>query len=208
MKQVSAVDVIGVIEMLDISNFPWAEFSYVENRNQLIIDNLSLKRKKRSKGSHRYEIELATIDMNMDLGRDIKAQLSNAHDDLIRYVHPRLSYTRGVEPAQGIKSNNRYAAGLRDIAFTSAGVWQLKSGDILTFANHTKVYEVVGDTSIKSGVSVIRLTNSLQQAVLSGEIITVNGVAWTLVSDSIIEVSTEAVENQDITIILNVVEDL
>jgi hypothetical protein len=194
--------------MYDITEYPWAEFSLVENRSQFVIDTLSLRRKKRGKGHHRYEIELVTIDMPMDQGRDIKARLSDAYDAKLTFVHPRLGFTRGTEPSEGITSNNNYAKGLREIALTSDGEWQLKSGDIFTFANHTKVYEIVGSTEIKTGVSVIRLTSQLQKAVVQGEEITVNGVAWTLISDSVIEVSTEASENQDMTLVLNAVEDL
>jgi hypothetical protein len=194
--------------MYDISDYPWAEFSLTENRNQFVIDTLSLRRRKRGKGHHRYDIELVTIDMPMDQGRDIKAKLSDAHDTKMTYIHPRLGYSRGTEPVEGIKSNNNYAVGLRDIALKSDGIWQLKSGDIITFANHTKVYEIVGSTAIKTGTSVIRLTNQLQKSVSINEAVTVNGVAWTLISDSVIEVSTEASENQDMTLILNAVEDL
>jgi hypothetical protein len=194
--------------MYDISDYPWAEFSLTENRTQFVLDTLSLRRKKRGKGHHRYEIELVTIDMPMDQGRDIKARLSDAYDAKLTFIHPRLGFSRGTEPEEGITSNNNYAKGLREIALTSEGTWQMKSGDIFTFANHTKVYEIVGSTELKNGTSVIRLSSQLQKAVVQGEEITVNGVAWTLISDSVIEVSTEASENQDMKLVLNAVEDL
>lgn len=193
---------------INISSFPWAEFSFVENRDQIIIDTLGLQRKKRSKGHHRYEAEMVTVDMAMDEGRDVKAQISDGHDALLKYVHPRLSYTSGIEPAIGIFTNNTYTSGLRDIAFTSTSAWQLKSGDYLTFENHTKVYELVGSTLLTPGVQTVRLAHELQQAVTIGERVTVNDVEWSFISDGVVEVSMEAVENQDMQLTLNVVEDI
>jgi len=205
VRKVTTTLVRGIV---DISNFPWAECSITENRSQFVIDTLALRRKKRSKGHHRYELELATIDMPMDQGRDIKAKLSSGHDAKFTFIHPRLGFTRGTEPEQGIKSNNDYVAGLREIALKSDGEWQLLSGDLITFSNHTKVYEVVGSTAKRSGVSTIALTSPLQKPVSVNEVVNVNNVAWTLISDSVIEVSMEASENQDMMVVLNAVEDL
>jgi hypothetical protein len=61
--------------MYNISDHPWAEFSLTENRNQFVIDTLALRRKKRGKGHHRYDIELVTINMTMDQGKDLDTAL-------------------------------------------------------------------------------------------------------------------------------------
>lgn len=193
----------------DISDFPWAECNLVENRSIYSGDTLNLRRLKRGKGHHRMEFELVTIDMDPDeQGRGVKAKLSDACDGDLSFIHPNWSYTRGIEPSTGINTNAELVRGQRDLAFTSTQSWQLKSGDYIQFETHTKVYEVVEDTATGTGTKVLRLTSPIRLPVPQGSRVIVNDVQWLLVSDGVIEFQTEANDNQDMSLTLNVVEKL
>lgn len=198
---------VSVMSQVDISNFPWTEFNLIENRSEYIGDTLGLRRKKRTRGIHRFEFELVTVEMEQSVGRGVKAQISDACDGTLTFIHPRLSYSQGITPVD-LSLNNSYPIGLREIALTSGNIWQLKAGDYIQFDNHNKVYEVARDTNLQSGVQVVRLTFSLKSALNINDVVIVNDVTWYLISDSIIEVDTNASDNQDMQIILNVVEDI
>lgn len=195
--------------MLNISNFPWAEFAMSENRVEYVNDSLSLKRNRRSTGAMRYEIELTTVDMTMTQGRKIKAQLSRAKDtnDLLSFIHPRLSYTQGTAPTGNLTSSAT-AAGVNQVTMSAVAVWQLCAGDYIQFLSHTKVYEVAEDTLLQSGPQSVKLTSTLREATGVDSLVTINEVPFFLEVDGVIEFSTEASENQDMQITLVAVERL
>lgn len=197
------------MSQVDITDFPWAEFNVVENRPQYVADTLGLQRKRRSKNIHRYEFEMVTREMDPDTeGRRVKAQLAKACRGEIIYRHPRYSFTRGLEPAGGILTNTTLNAGITTIGLTSTNVWQLMAGDYVQFVGDTKVYEIEEDTQRASGTQVVKLVDPLRITVAPNTMVTVNNVQWHLISDGMIEFETEASNNQDIQIVLNVVEDL
>ena len=196
--------------MLDISNFPWAECSISENRIIYQSDSLSLKRSKNDTGTHRYELELVTIDMDMKVGRGLKAKLSAATDDTILFTHPRLGYSQGIEPPLGIFAiGDAGVMGNKTVELTgNIAQWSLFAGDLIQFSNDTKVYEVAQDTGIVIGSEVVQLTFPLRRAVNVGDQVTMNGVTWHLLSNGAIDVSMEASDNQDMEITLVAVEKL
>lgn len=195
--------------MLDISDFPWAECSMNENEISYAGDSLSLRRTKRSTGVSRYEIELTTIDMKMRQGRAIKAKLRAASNDTLTFVHPRLSFCEGTEPASGIKAASGNIAGIKEVYLTSSGAWQLLAGDVMQFSNDTKVYECAEDTLLQSGIQVVKITNETRDIATTGTDVTVNNVAWHLVSDGMIDTSPMlANDDQDMELTLIAVEKL
>lgn len=196
---------------LDISNsagFPWASCAITENRILYVRDTLALKRKKRNLGKHRYEFELTSNDMDLELGRKIKAKLAKAVDDTLSFVHPRLSFSQGVEPVEGVTMFTSEVAGTSRITMTSTGFWQVMAGDHITFSNDTKVYEIAEDTPLITGPQSVDLTFPLRKTAFVGTSVTMNNVAFELVSDGIIEIEMEASDGQDVQIVLNAVENL
>jgi hypothetical protein len=194
---------------LNISNFPWADCTIEENRVMYISDSLSLKRSKRNTGIHRYEFELVTIDIDLKEGRSVKAKLSAAVDDTLMFIHPRLSYSAGTEPAAGIFVSGNQAAGVKTIQiWNSTSQWQLFAGDYIQFSNDTKVYEVSEDTLLQNGVQNVKLTSQLRNPITGNSRVTVNGVTWHLTSNGVIEASMQSDNNQDIQITLVAVEKL
>lgn len=195
--------------MLDISNFPWTECTMTENRTLYMDDSLSLKRSKRNTGNHRFEFELVTVEMPMSQGRGIKAQLSAAVDDTLVFIHPRLSFAQGVEPAQGIECWGGANAGDKTIEVSGSALnWSLMAGDYIQFDNDTKVYEVAEDVPLSNTIQTVKLTSELRNAVTGGSTITMNSVGWHLVSNGAIEVNMNASDNQDMELTLIAVEKL
>ena len=141
-------------------------------------------------------------------GRGVKAKLSKAVDDVLTFVHPRLSYSSGTIPNLSIVNNTTISAGETVINLISVGVWQLKAGDYIQFANHTKVYEVAEDSTLQSGAANVTLVFPILTSVISGTQAIVEDVTWYLESDGVIEVSMEASDNQDMQLTLNAVEKL
>lgn len=195
--------------MLDISNFPWAECSINENEITYASDSLSLKRSKRSTGVSRYEFELTTIDMKMNVGRSIKAKLRAASTDVMTFIHPRLSFCQGTEPASGIQAASGNVAGKKEVYLTSSSAWQLLAGDVMQFSNDTKVYECAEDTLLQSGIQIVKITNETRDIATTGTDVTVNNVAWHLLSDGMIDTSPMlANDDQDMELTLIAVEKL
>lgn len=172
-------------------------------------DSLSLKRSKRNTGVMRYEFELTTIDMDLKQGRRHMAKLSAAVDDTLGFVHPRLSYTEGIEPAGGIDvSNATMTLGGKDIWLESPTSWSLYAGDYIQFGNDSKVYQLASDAELGTGAKPLTLTQGLRKIPDVGSSVTVNGVIWYLTSNGVIEASMEASDGQDIQLTLVAVEKL
>lgn len=195
--------------MLDISNFPWAECLITENRVEYRKDTLNLRRNKRSMRVHRFEFELVTVEMEQRVGRGVMAKLSSATDDTLLFVHPRLSYCQGTEPVSKIQAFGVNSGDSKELTLTSSSAWQLLAGDYLQVDNDSKVFQVVNDTLLQSGVQTVQLTSPLRYSLTGGTDIVVNGVAWQLESSGEINSGgMDASDNQDMEMTLIAVEKL
>lgn len=197
--------------LLNISSFPWSECAIDDNRIAYTSDSLSLKRSRRDTGIMRYEFELVTIDMALNIGRGVKAKLSAAVDDTLLFVHPKLSYTQGFEPAGGIVASGVASKGskvINMIGGVALESWYLKAGDYIQLSNDTKVYEVAEDVPNTVGTYSVKLTSPLRNNTVNAGIVTVNGVMWHLLSNGIIEASMQAKQLQKIQLTLIAVEKL
>lgn len=182
---------------VDISNFPWANVSRSEPEAVFEAQTLGQKTIQYFKNLHRFTFELTTIPMKPDTqGREVEALLARGKRNGFTFVHPKLSFTRGTEPAEGIVSNNSYASGLDTIALTSAGAWQLVAGDYITIEGSNKVYKVANTTALQSGTQTIELAYPLMHNVDFGAEINVNNVTFYLVSSSTIESDEDADNGQ------------
>lgn len=194
--------------MLNISNFPWAECTISEERVNYRSDSLSLRRTTRDTGIMRYAFELVTIDMDWREGRRRMAQLSKENTGTLLFVHPRLSYADGIFPAVGLGAVGTKGTNTITVE-TLSGIdpWQILAGSYISFANHTKVYQVAEDTEARSTAQQVVLTSPLMQN-LSGDQVIVSDVTWYLEPNGTIEASMEASDNQDIMLVLEAVEKL
>ena len=199
--------------MLDISDFPWAECVITETRNLYVADSLSGVRSKRSQGVHRFELELTTIDMPIKQGKAVTAKLSAAFADELRYIHPRLSYTEGVEPSGGLVLSRDAAVGATELYVIQSDAgeqWSIVDGDFINVGSDSKVFQVSNGSGegLQLGEHIITLTSGLRYNTSSGMQIVTNGVSWLLESDGKIEYEMVASDNQDVPFTLLTVEKL
>lgn len=170
-------------------------------------DSLSLNRTTRDTGANRVEFEFVTFAMDLNVGRRAKAKLKRHKTDTLLWVHPRLSYSQGTEPAGGISLSSSATKGTHDLLFYSPNPWQLMAGDNIQFDNHTKVYEVSEDTNLSVGIQSVEIASKLKVSVSASSVVTVNGVTWHLKGSGSIESDgMVANQNQDMTITLIAVE--
>ena len=196
--------------MLDISNFPWAECVIVENRNLYVADSLSGVRKKRSLGQHRFELELTTIDMSTRQAMSVVAKLGAAAMDDLKFIHPRLSYSAGTVPSNGLILSRAAKVGDTTlyVKSTTSQQWQLKAGDFIQIGADTKVFQITDDTPLSTTEQTISLTFPLRYATNANMQVKAKDVYWLLRSDGKIEYEMVASENQDIPFTLIAVEKI
>lgn len=199
--------------MLNISNFPWSECAISNKRITYRGESLSLRVNQRDNGLHRYDFELVTYDMDMDEGRSVEAQLESviASGEPLLFVHPRLSFSRGVEPPNGIVVDiaaNVGSTSLTVASLTPTEQWQLKAGDYIQFNNDTKIYQVAKDTSLTSGSQIVYLTFPLRKIVTDTTSIITSNIGFRLIATSLVSAGMVASDNQDMVVTLNAVEQL
>lgn len=87
----------------------------------------------------------------------------------------------GRTPAVDVGSQT--GTSITTVGWGANNVTVLKAGDIIRFANHTKVYKITADVSTSatdttSGVTTINFTPALIQSPLAAELITVSNVPY------------------------------
>ena len=97
-------------------------------------------------------------------------------------VPPDISSTRGNETGT-ILVNGVHTAGDTTIAIdghASDGAGRFKSGDMIKFASHDKVYMIVADATSSSNASTITIEPPLRNALANYEAVTYNNVPFTV----------------------------
>ena len=97
-------------------------------------------------------------------------------------VPPDISSTRGSETGT-ILVNGVHTAGDTTIAIdghASDGAGRFKSGDMIKFASHDKVYMIVADATSSSNASTITIEPPLRNALANNEAVTYNNVPFTV----------------------------
>ncbi len=97
-------------------------------------------------------------------------------------VPPDISSTRGNETGT-ILVNGVHTAGDTTIAIdghASDGAGRFKSGDMIKFASHDKVYMIVADATSSSNASTITIEPPLRNALANNEAVTYNNVPFTV----------------------------
>ena len=97
-------------------------------------------------------------------------------------VPPDISSTRGNETGT-ILVNGVHTAGDTTIAIdghASDGAGRFKSGDMIKFASHDKVYMIVADATSSSNASTITIEPPLRNALANNEAVTYDNVPFTV----------------------------
>lgn len=150
--------------------------------------------------SHRWEATLKSVNLTSAESRAVYAWLNTLGGRYGSFtaVLPEISTPKGVATGNPIASGS-YAIGASTITmsgFTASAIGQLKAGDVIKFANHSKVYQVTADASSNSsGVASVSIYPKLMKAVPSATAVTVREVPFLFRLDNDIQEYKLSVSN-------------
>jgi hypothetical protein len=143
----------------------------------------SLQRQARSRGSHRWFLQLKYGPMIRATADNIAGFLDEQDGQLEKFmiIVPGKESPRGAVSGANVKVNGAHAVGLRSISIKGLPVSTnnvFMRRDIITFASHLKVYGITRDTnSSAGGIATIYLSSPLMTALADNEVVTWQNVA-------------------------------
>ncbi|HDY8173689.1 hypothetical protein VVYB158_18735 [Vibrio vulnificus CladeA-yb158] len=136
--------------------------------------------------SHRYELNYTSVSLDRVRDFDKHRELWALFESLrpgrsFRWKPPYLSTIRGVG---GNALAMETKAGLHEVVAYNApsNVTWLKSGDLINFANHGKVYMVCEDVLTNhAGMGTLTLNSPLKKSLSAGDVVIGTGAEFTLI---------------------------
>ena len=110
---------------------------------------------------------------------------------------PNLKNALGSETTT-ISVNGAHTAGDNTIAidgFNADAAGSLKAGDWITFAGHTKVYQVVSDVTPSSNAATVTVEPPIIEALANNEVVTYDSVAFTVYLTSRVQSYSMGINN-------------
>ena len=110
---------------------------------------------------------------------------------------PNLKNALGSETTT-ISVNGAHTAGDNTIAidgFNADAAGSLKAGDWITFAGHTKVYQVVSDVTPSSNAATVTIEPPIIEALANNEVVTYDSVAFTVYLTSTVQSYSMGINN-------------
>ena len=110
---------------------------------------------------------------------------------------PNLKNALGSETTT-ISVNGAHTAGDNTIAidgFNADAAGSLKAGDWITFAGHTKVYQVVSDVTPSSNAATVTVEPPIIEALANNEVVTYDSVAFTVYLTSSVQSYSMGINN-------------
>jgi hypothetical protein len=140
--------------------FPTTNFESINwqsNSNTLITTTLTNKSFTKDLGGQFWSFTLKSVPLTRDQFGPITAFISKQRGtfDTFTVVPPIIGTSNGTFSNDGTKLpvTTTAAVGDNSITITPSGSGTLKSGDIIKFANHTKVYMLTADVTLVNGVA-------------------------------------------------------
>lgn len=138
----------------------------------------SMKRQVRSRGNvQRWAFKGSLVVMTRSEAAELFAFINALSGRLTTFEFSPPEYSNTLGTATGTAAVNNvggYAAGATSVAFDGL-TGDLKAGDFVTFAGHTKVYQLTADST-----TTIEIYPALMAPVADDEVITYNGVQFTV----------------------------
>lgn len=174
--------------------------------SQLIIESVELKSNSptivsegrnlvtlaRSIPTHRWEMTLKSVNLTILDSRAVSAWVNSlgGRNGTFTAVIPEVSAPKGVATGSPLVSG-AHAIGVGTVnltGFTANIVGQLRAGDMVKFANHSKVYQVTADAnSSAAGAVTLSIYPKLMKAVPTATALTMNNVPFLLRLDNDIQ---------------------
>ena len=158
--------------------------SFRNVRPTLINHALSGKRVVRQIGGQYFSLSVSMPPMKVDDANSIFAFLQKQKGSFETFTiqHPIDNRGAGKSETDILVNGSQNAAdstiALDGFAASTTGV--LKAGDLIKFANHTKVYMVTDDANASGGAATINISPNLVAALADNEAVTVNKPSYTV----------------------------
>jgi hypothetical protein len=142
--------------------------------------------------THRWEMTLKSVNLSSLDSRAVSAWVNSlgGRNGTFTAVIPEISSPKGAATGSPVVSGS-HAIGVGVVsasAFAANVVGQLKAGDMLKFANHSKVYQVTQDVSSSAtGSATVNIYPKLMKAVPAGTALTIKDVPFLLRLDNDIQ---------------------
>lgn len=159
--------------------------NFQDNRPTLVNQTLSGKKSARQIGGQYFSFTVQMPAMAQENGQKIFAFLQKQKGAFENFTIQQPLDNLGSDKAQtDIKAVGVHASQDATIAcdgFTASTAGVLKAGDMIKFANHSKVYMVQDDvTSNGSGAATVSISPNLVSGLADNEVVTMNKPAITV----------------------------
>jgi len=154
-----------------------------DNRPTLLNQTLSGKRSVRQIGSQYFSFTVQMPPMEQLEAQAIFAFLQKQKGSFENFTIQAPLNNKGVSHSEtDILVNAVHAAGVSAIAMDgfSQTTNALRAGDIIKFANHSKVYMVQSDVTASGGGATVNISPNLVTALADNEAVTVNKPLFTV----------------------------
>ena len=174
-----------------------SSLSLQDVRPNLINQSVSGKRVTRKYGSQYYLLDISLPPLSKDNAMDVFAFLKKQQNsfDKFDYQYPITNICANISQTD-IVVNGSHSVGDNTIAlsgFDNSTSNVLKAGDLIKFANHTKIYMVEADlTSDSSGNATVTISPSIIDTLANSEAVTVDQPNFKVYLNSDVLYTTDA----------------
>ena len=174
-----------------------SSLSLQDVRPNLINQSVSGKRVTRKYGSQYYLLDISLPPLSKDDAMDVFAFLKKQQNSFDKFDFTYPITNRGANISQtDIVVNGSHSVGDNTIAlsgFDNSTSNVLKAGDLIKFANHTKIYMVEADlTSDSSGNATVTISPSIIDTLANSEAVTVDQPNFKVYLNSDVLYTTDA----------------
>ena len=174
-----------------------SSLSLQDVRPNLINQSVSGKRVTRKYGSQYYLLDISLPPLSKNDAMDVFAFLKKQQNSFDKFDYQYPITNRGANISQtDIVVNGSHSVGDNTIAlsgFDNSTSNVLKAGDLIKFANHTKIYMVEADlTSDSSGNATVTISPSIIATLANSEAVTVDQPNFKVYLDSDVLYTTDA----------------
>ena len=174
-----------------------SSLSLQDVRPNLINQSVSGKRVTRKYGSQYYLLDISLPPLSKDNAMDVFAFLKKQQNSFDKFDYQYPITNRGANISQtDIVVNGSHSVGDNTIAlsgFDNSTSNVLKAGDLIKFANHTKIYMVEADlTSDSSGNATVTISPSIIDTLANSEAVTVDQPNFKVYLNSDVLYTTDA----------------
>ena len=161
--------------------------NFKDNRPTLLNQTLSGKKQVRQIGSQYFSFTVQMPPLQQEKAQEVFAFLQKQKGSFETFtIQAPLDNLGASKDETDILTTNTFAVGNTQIAADgfSQTTGALKAGDLIKFANHSKVYMIAEDANASGGSATVTISPPLVASLANNESITVNKPSFTVYLES------------------------